>query len=884
MTPEEWQRIKAIAAQLLDLPPAERAARIAGACGHDASLQAEIERLLESTDAAADLYEQPLLAGPVLRHAVEQWTGVGPAILGAEFGPYRIVRELGRGGMGQVYFAERTDGAFDQRVAIKFIAGLPTEQAMQRFIEERRILASLDHPNIARLIDGGATPVGHPYVVMEYVDGVPIDEFCLERSLSVPARVQMLLRVCDAVQYAHQRLVIHRDLKAANILVTADGTPKLLDFGIAKLVDANGGQREATRTMFRQMTIETASPEQLRGDPVTTATDVYALGGLLYRLLTGRTPYDVDAQNEADWIRAVSEQEPVAPSRRTRLFRGSATIDRDLDLIVLKALRKAPDRRYATVTGFADDLQRYLDGRPVVAAPDGVSYRLRKLIRRHRVAFAAGAALAVAMIAGTLATAREAQIAQRERARAEGRFDDVRQLANAFMFEVHDAIETLPGSTPARRLLISRVLEYLEKLTRDAGAESRLQLEIATAYQKIGNVQGNPYVANVGDAAGAMQSYQKALALTQALVEREPSAPHRAALASSHHLVGDMQWAQGAFADALVSYRRAAADRERLVEGGTATETTQLELASSYYAVGQTLLRAGDYQGAVAAYTRSQSIQSTVAREHPSNRVARRAFATSTAKLGDVLAVQGNHARALEYHTKSAEVLQEAADAAPDDAPNTRLLAMVLYRVAVDEKETGDYRRATTSARRALALQQRILGADPANVQARTDVASTRRILGDALLSLNEIRDASEELGQAEKALRVLLASNPRDAQDGEELAMTLLNRGSAFARLGDPVHARNAYVEAASLLKDSSRADAIRYRVTAYERAGDVEREFAASARASDERIAHERAACAHYREALAALRQSHERGSDDADLATITTKTAACAGRSSD
>ena len=470
MTREEWRRIKAVAAEAWDRPSPDRAAFVAAACAGDAQLRSEVERLLQSADTATDLYEDPLWpAAADLASAFDEVTAAAPPLIGMRVGPYRIVRELGRGGMGQVYLAERSDGEFEQRVAVKFVSNLPTTALLQRFRAERRILATLDHPNIARLMDGGATPDGHPYLVMEYVAGVPIDEFCVSSDLTINERLELVRRVCDAVQYAHQHLVIHRDLKPRNILVTADGTPKLLDFGIAKLLDSELTTAESTRTMFRLVTPETASPEQVRGEPITTATDVYALGGLLYRLLTGQTPYEVQAPTDAEWIRAICEQTPRAPSRRGDSQRDggrrdSPSIDRDIDLIVLKALRKEPERRYATVNELSDDLKRYLNGRPIKAGPDDRLYRARKFVGRNRVGLAAAVAVGVALTAGTLATARQAQIAGRERARAQGRFDDVRQLANTFMFEVHDAIQTLPGSTPVRRLMITRVLDTSRSL------------------------------------------------------------------------------------------------------------------------------------------------------------------------------------------------------------------------------------------------------------------------------------------------------------------------------------------------------------------------------------------------------------------------------------
>jgi non-specific serine/threonine protein kinase/serine/threonine-protein kinase len=877
VTREEWQRIKAVTADALEQPESARRAYVVAACGDDAALREQVDKYLQSCDASAALFETPAVSTPGAADVLVQIAS--QSLVGTFVDSYRIVRELGQGGMGRVYLAERTDGEFDRHVAIKFVAGLPTSALLQRFREERRIHAALDHPNIARLIDSGATADGYPYVMMEYIDGVPIDEFADARALSVNARIGLFLQVCGAVQYAHQRLVIHRDLKARNILVTADGKPKLLDFGIAKLLDPDMEAAEPTRTLYRLITLETASPEQIRGEPVTTAADIYSLGMLLYRVLAGQSPYQLKSRDETAVIRAICEQEPVAPSRRTPV---RAFIDRDLDLIVLKALRKEPERRYATVQQLSDDLQRFLDGRPIQAAPDARTYRIKKFVGRHRLGVVAAAALGIAVAGGTLATAWQAQIANRERARAQGRFDDVRQLVNTFLFDVHDAIQNLPGAMPARRLLITRVLDYLEKIGRDAGAESLLQLEIATAYQKVGNVQGNPYSANIGDAAGAMQSFQKALAISKTLVDRDPRPSHREALGASHHLVGDMLWGAGSFPDALEQYRRAVALRERLAADDP-SEGNRLELALSHYSVGQTLLRMGNYAGAAEAYTRAQALQTNVLEQHPANAAARRAFATSAAKLGDVLAVQGDHRAALDYHAKATVILEEASAADPVSTSNRRTLSLMKYRVSVDRNETGDFQGAVEAARQALDLQTQILSADPTNVQARGDVAVIRRTLGEALFELNQRHEALVELGAAEQLLRAALASNPNGADNAGTLAMTLLLRGDVLAKEGAVWRARDAYAEAATLLDgQAAREEASRYRGMVHEHAGDLERQLARAA-APAARAEHMRAACRHYQQGLDALERRSRTGDsrDAAQLKGLADKLADCASR---
>jgi tetratricopeptide (TPR) repeat protein len=392
---------------------------------------------------------------------------------GTRIGSFTIVRPLGRGGMGAVYLAKRSDGSFEQTVAIKVIQSPnPMPVLLERFQQERQILASLSHPNIARLLDGGETDTGLPYVVMEYVPGQEIDVYCDKSALDLKGRLRLFLHVSAAVQYAHENLVVHRDLKPGNILVGADGEPKLLDFGIAKVLDPLPGPETSKST--RVLTPEYASPEQVRGDAITTAADIYSLGAVLYRLLTGRPPHTVEHLSPLDAARRISEQDaPLAKN-----------VPADVGAILQKALHTDPRRRYRSADEFSTDIQRYLDGKPVLAASDSVGYRTAKFLRRHWIPVSAISAIVLALTAG-------AGVAIYQGRRAQQRFAQVRTLANRFVFDFEDAIRNTPGTLAARRMVAATGREYLASLAADAGNDEGLTRELGQAYYRLSRVESS---------------------------------------------------------------------------------------------------------------------------------------------------------------------------------------------------------------------------------------------------------------------------------------------------------------------------------------------------------------------------------------------------------
>jgi len=518
-----WLKLQDLFDRALEMPSETRESFLSQI--PDPELVAEVRSLLQAHEQSSGFLDSP----PDLTFGHN-------AVPGDRIGRYRIEEEIGRGGMGVVYRATRDEEGFVQQVAIKLIdAGMLSQEILKRFRAERQILALLDHPNIARLIDGGSTTDGRPFLVMEYVSGAPLLAWCDQRRLGIAERLATFLTVCDAVQFAHQRLVVHRDLKPENILVTADGSPRLLDFGIAKLLSPEGvAAGTLTLPMNRMLTPDYASPEQIRGEPATVAGDVYSLGVILYELLSGSRPHRFTTRSPEEILRVVTHEEPPLPStvaarspeaaqrRADTTNRLRRRLAGDLDYVVLKALEVDPKRRYGSVDQLAQDVRRHLSGLPVLARGRSTTYLVSRFVRRHRAAVVSVGLVVAALVAGLVGTTWQASVARHERDLARRRFEDVRNLAHAVVFDIHDAIANLPGSTKARETLVLHAVRYLDDLSKEAKGDVSLQKELAGAYMKIGDVQGRPMYPNLGQTSAALASYDHSLALLREVARAEP--------------------------------------------------------------------------------------------------------------------------------------------------------------------------------------------------------------------------------------------------------------------------------------------------------------------------------------------------------------------------
>jgi eukaryotic-like serine/threonine-protein kinase len=647
-----WHQIDELFAEALARPPAERAAVLA-ACP-DTDVRHEVASLLDH-HPTADMVLEEAVGGAVNAWAAIQ-TGAGHAsIVGRRIGAYEVTGIIGQGGMGAVYRARRVDGAFEHDVAIKVVRhGFDTPAALDRFRLERQILARLTHPGIARLLDGGTLRDEHgteaPYLVLEYVEGSSITAYCAAQALTIIDRVALFRDVLDAVLHAHRRLIVHRDLKPGNILVTHDGQPKLLDFGIAKLLtDAAEEAPVVTAAGAAMLTPEYASPEQIRGEPITVATDVYALGAILYELLTDRKAHVFQTRAPGEINRVVCDTPITRPSEVVAADTTGAAKTRrqlagDLDTIVLKALHKDPARRYASIEQFSEDLHCYLAGRPVAARPDTATYRIGKFVRRNKTLVGAVVLAVVSLVGGLVISMQQAR-------RANQRYQDVRTLASRLLNEVEPALRDIPGTTEAKQRLANMSTEYLDRLRADAGDDPDLLLEVAEGYYRIGRVEGSIDGENFGRYDAALQTHAKALAIGRQLIEQGRFDARVARLVSYTLLeAGTLHSARGARAEAMAHYQQSIEVVDRWLRTNPLDPRVLAGATSAEARSGDLLLATGRVAEAAAIF--EKSLARPVDPERP------RPTITTRARLASALRESGDPARALSLFRVCAEETQ----------------------------------------------------------------------------------------------------------------------------------------------------------------------------------------------------------------------------------
>jgi tetratricopeptide (TPR) repeat protein len=657
VTPERWEQVKAVLDDALETGPAERAAFVAAACGEDPELRAEVESLLAFEEESEAFIEEPLFG---------RFSG-GPEglVAGQRVGPYQVVREIGQGGMGAVYLAVRADEEFDRQVALKLVGVGSAATIVRRFRAERQILAHLDHPNIAKLLDGGTTEDGRPYFVMDFVEGRPIDEYAV--GLSLRERLALFREVCAAVHFAHQNLVVHRDLKPGNILVTADGVPKLLDFGIAKLLDPGQTDPGLSELGLRPMTLQYASPEQVKGETISTASDIYSLGVLLHLLLTGHSPYASAADDRQGLERAILEGKTVRASSAVERREEARRLVGDLDTIVLRAMDPEPGRRYASAEQLAADVQRYLDGLPVLSRKDTAGYRLGKFVRRHKAGVAAAAAVLLLILGFSVTVTLLFRKAEQDRDRAEA--------VSGFLV---DLFEKADPSRSRGKTITAR--EILDRGQRQIAGDLQAAPETRAALMET-----------MGRVYRSLGLYDQARSLLE-----ESLRIRQRTLGPNHLDVAESELNLAL----MFQYMRKGAEAEPLIREGLEIYRRQGATASRDYAAGLNnlggLLEAReDYAGAEAVYREALSLK----RKIPGSGED---LATSFNNLGKLLYEKGDTAAAEPYLRKGLEMRRRilGGEPHPDVATSLNNLASVLEAKGERSEAEGLYREALAMRRK----------------------------------------------------------------------------------------------------------------------------------------------------------------------------------------
>jgi eukaryotic-like serine/threonine-protein kinase len=757
-----------------DLPPAGREAFLAG---QPEELRAEVVSLLAAHESAGRF-----LTGPA-----EPASSSGEHI-----GPYVLLDLIGEGGMGLVYRARREDGEFEREAAIKLVGGrLFAPEAERRFIAERRILAMLDHPNIVRMIDGGVWN-GQRYLVMEYVRGRPVTEYCAARALDVSQRLGLFQTICDAVQYAHQGLILHRDLKPANILVTEEGQVKLLDFGIARLLEDSATPGAAT-TVLHPMTLVCASPEQVREERLTLASDIYALGLILYELLTGRNPQSTGTR--AEIMQRIAAVDPVPPGK---LVPG---IPADLDAIVMKAVAKEPARRYASAKELSADVGRYLESRPVLARAPSRLYSAARFCRRNRGLTAVVAALLLAILGGLAAVTWEARRVERQRALAQRRFDEARQMIYAVIHEIQPQLASLNGSVRIRQDLIEKTLVYLEALGRDAADNPALIRELIESYLELAAVTGDAGVANTGNPGRAAEILAKAGKLAETLNRVSPSDPE-SILTEVHYYQAAARRAMyyGPPQDAVALAQRSAGLADRL----PADPPHQVRFAAQKAIAWMTLAAAGeaaeDHPDPAPLYQRSLTVWEDLLKQTNSD-LYRANAALVYKNLSTHWANCGDFQRSLDAATHARSIDEELLAREPASPARQIALAFDIGAVGWAWFNLKDYSKAAATMRENIAIREQVAAANPDDRRAADRLAYALCDLVKAEWALRQSALARRDALRTLKIYQGLIRTEPLVGQSTIRFAVTYHILGQIDAAAGRKSEACQSYLKAAALL-----------------------------------------------------------------------------------
>lgn len=790
----DYEKVKEIFSLAIELAPAERVAFLDENCAADQNLRGEVESLLEAHRDAENFLNE-VSAVQVVQDAYQS----SSRLIGQKLDKYRIKQEIGRGGMGVVFLAERED--FHQQAALKIIKrGMDSDAILERFAREREILAALNHPFIARLSDGGTTADGMPFFVMEYVEGSAIDEYCENNNLTEKEKLELFRKVCSAVSFAHQKLVVHRDLKPTNILVTADGTPKLLDFGIAKLL--NAADPNETQTHHRILTPAYASPEQLRGETVSTATDVYSLGLILRKIL-----------------------EPKYSSETGRKEKTAG----DLQAILQTAAHEDSARRYGSAENLSEDLRRYLEGLPVSARKDTFGYRAGKFLKRNRLGVAALTTTFLLLVGGILLVSRQAEIAERERAKAERRAENLRKLSSSFAIELHDAILNLPGSLAARQLLLTRAVEQLDTLAAESDGNPDLEDELAQGYYNLSELpninladverntnkgiaiyqkllaadsknityrkqlaKGCILQSNVekvrGDTSGALALLEKSMAILEAVAADEPEVlEHKNMLREVEGSLATILMMMGRARDALELSRKSRILGEELVKFGKINDDFEKMGAVLHFDECKSLTYLGDYQNSLELLRADFQIVSEQAAMHPNDTRFRYELWAYQRNLSIVLERTNNKKAAFENLQTAFGLIENLLKMSPEDVGyqrNTSFTRLALGQFLVRQNRAE---KALPHLRGSLEMSERIFAGDSQKGETLEDLARIHSALGEALILLKKEAEGIKHLRKSLVFFQKGLEHDPENALFRRDFAEALEQTADALQKSVNP-------------------------------------------------------------------------------------------------
>jgi serine/threonine protein kinase len=803
---DRWAQVKQILHDASDLPVAERSRFVALACEGDTELMREVESLLASFDAADDFLEQP----PI------QLAGNGDSLIGRQIADYHIERLIANGGMGSVYLASKQMDGVPMQVALKVIRYFGNQDYLaRRFRMERQILARLSHENILRLMDGGVTPDGLPYIVTEFLDARNLEQWLAEEQPTLSAKLKVFQSICDGVAYAHRNLIVHGDIKPSNILITRSGVAKLVDFGIARLLKpqhtADSDFDQQTITLTPALTPWWASPEQLRGEPLSIESDCYELGRILFFLLTGQKPFDFSGLNTQQILDKLSREPMPKPSTLT----GDARIAGDLDNIALKALEYEKSHRYRSVDALNEDISLHLAMRPVSARRQTWAYRLQKFVRRNKVLFGVSTAASVSLILLLGFALYQAGQARASFESSRERFEQIRNLANMLLAE-DEALTGLQGATPIRARLVKSAVGYLDLLAHQKNSDPQLKQELASAYEKVGEVLGGTGTTNLGQTALALESFRKSEALREEIRQQAKGAPEFQA--ASNHLARIYARISSSLRDfgdvdgALGYERKALGIRQALFEGSPDNLEFKRALASSLTTLSGSLSQAGDYAGVMGTRKEALAMHEEIVASNRGEPADLRALALALARMGSIELHENQLKESLEHYQRALNIDQELLQKNPSNVQFQISNGWSHSNMSIILMRMGQPQQALEHLDKSRSFLEAVSKADAKDVRSKTLLQTSRIRTAEALLALGKPKQA---LGFVETALAIrqtLAAQNQSSAGVQGELAEAHAAMGKVRSALMQRKAAIESYQIASRMLREimaSGRANA---------------------------------------------------------------------------